>query len=137
MIFIMPQLQRSNFHFNLSNKFGRKAFETFRFIEHRTKSHAKWRNHLINRLTSWSPGGESSPRSPPGAPLVDLLRSISPLPILTTPSSSSLSSPLISVFLSHFLSLPDEEKSFLLENLQKIQIFSCCMKTFNHFILFT
>ena len=49
--FVMPQLQQSNFHSNLSHNFGRKALETFRFIERRTISDAKWSNNLHFNLS--------------------------------------------------------------------------------------
>ena len=47
----MPQLQQSNFHSNLSLNFGRKALETFRFIESHSISDAKWSNNLHFNLS--------------------------------------------------------------------------------------
>ena len=47
----MPHQQQSNFHSKLSQDFGRKALELFRFIERHHISDAKWSNNLHFNLS--------------------------------------------------------------------------------------
>ena len=47
----MNQPQRSSFHLKLSQDFGRKALDLFRFIERRYISDAKWSNNLHFNLS--------------------------------------------------------------------------------------
>ena len=49
--YIMPPLQQSNFHRQLSSNFGRRALNLFRKTERKTIALAKWKNHLHFNLS--------------------------------------------------------------------------------------